>query len=100
MPRRVVLERSVRNAAPGAALLKENHAISLRIEETAVVRDQSGSWSTVQKDDGLSIRSAALLVVKLMLRRHSDVSTVVRLEFGVQGSSCFHVAGIIARHCC
>jgi hypothetical protein len=69
-----------------AALFEEYYAIHLRIEKAAVVRDQTGAWSTVQEYDRLAVGIAALFVIELMNRRDADVSAVVWLDFRVKGS--------------
>src|SRR5690349_22073101 len=61
-PGRVVFERSVRTAVPGAALIEENDAIRVWIEEAAIVGNETRAWTTVQKDDRLAVRRAALFV--------------------------------------
>ena len=45
----------------------------------------------MQKHNGLSVWRAALLVIKLVYIRDSDVSAVVGFDFRVQSSKVFHV---------
>jgi hypothetical protein len=54
------------DAAAGAALFEENDSVCFRIEEASIVRDQACAWATVQKDNGLSVRIAALLVIQVV----------------------------------
>ena len=66
MPGRVVVERSVRNASAGAALVEENYAVGCRVKEAPVVRVQTRAWPAVKKHDRLSVWIAALLVIELV----------------------------------
>src|SRR6185503_5164419 len=80
-------------ASPRTALFEQNHAISRRIEEAAIVRDQSGSWSTMKEHDRLSVRCAALLVIKFVHVGDSDVPGVVRFDLVVESSQVVHGGG-------
>src|SRR5215208_2572880 len=66
MPGRVVVERSVRLASTSTALIEQNHTISFRIEEAAVVRKQTRAGAAVQKQNRLPFRIAALLVIEFV----------------------------------
>jgi hypothetical protein len=66
VPGRVVFERSVRQAAAAAALLEKDYSICFWIEEPPVLGNQARAWTTVQEDNGLSVRIAALLVVEVV----------------------------------
>jgi len=83
VPGRIVIERSVRSAAARSTLLEENYAVSFRVKEAPVIWIQTGAWPTVEKHDRLSVRIAALLVVKMMNVGHFDVATVIRFDCGV-----------------
>ena len=86
MPGRVVVERRVWLATACPTLFEENDAIRVGVEKAAIVGDQSGPWPTVQKHNGLAVRSAALFVIELMNRRDADVSAVVWFDFRIKGS--------------
>src|SRR5690348_18167895 len=83
----------MRPAAAGSSLIEEDDAIGVRIEEATVVGNESGPWSTVQKDDWLSVRRAALFVIELVHIGHSDVSAIVGFDLVVESSARFHIAG-------
>src|SRR4030095_1553388 len=80
-------------ASPRTALFEKDHAISRRIEEAAIIRNEACSWSTMKEDDRLSIRRAALLVIKLMHIGDSDVPSVIRFDLVVEGSQVVHGEG-------
>src|SRR6266550_7103244 len=90
MPGSVVFKRSVRSALSRATLVKKNYAVSRRIKEASIVRDQTRAWSTVEKDDGLAFRIAALLVVEFMNARNLQTSSVKGLNLRVQSSKFAH----------
>jgi len=83
----------MRPAAARTALIEQNDPIGGWIEEATIVGHEPGAWSTVQKDDGLAVRRAALFVIKLVNSGHSHVPAVVWIDFGVKSSACFHIAG-------
>jgi hypothetical protein len=86
MPRRIVFKRSMRAAAACATLFEENHAVGIRIKEAPIIRHETRARPAMQKHDWLSIRRTTLFVIKLVNRRHSNMSAVVWLDLVVKRS--------------
>jgi hypothetical protein len=86
VPGGVVIKRCMRPALPGATLVKQNYAISLRVKEAPIIGIQAGAWSSMKKHYGLPIRIAALLVIKFMNRRDSKVAALVRFDRVIESS--------------
>ena len=77
---------SMRAAATRTALIEKDDAVGVWIEEPAVVGDQSGAGTTMKKQNRLSIRRAALFVIKLVNSGHSDVPAVVGFQLRIKVS--------------
>src|SRR5262249_46388873 len=60
---RVVLERAERCRAAGAALIENDDAVEMRVEETAMRRGRARAGSAMQEDDRHPMRIAGLLPV-------------------------------------
>src|SRR6185312_3887675 len=76
MPCGVVFKRGVRSALSRATLVKKNYAVSCRVEEASIVRDQTRAWSTVEEDDRLTSWIATLLIVQFVNWRNLQTSSV------------------------
>src|SRR5262245_15158027 len=75
----VILKRSMRNAIPCPSLIEQYNSIGFRVEEAAIVCDQSGARTAVKKDNRLTVRIPALLVINLMYVRYLQHPMLVRL---------------------
>ena len=80
MPGRVFFQGSMRNAVARASLIEQHDSIGFRVEEAAIVCDQSGARATVKKDNGLTVRIPALLVINVMDVRYLQHPLLVRLN--------------------
>ena len=66
MPGRVVLEAGMGLRAAAAALIEQQHAILLRIEQPAMLGRAAGARTAMQEDGGLALGIAAHLPIDLM----------------------------------
>src|SRR5262245_24142534 len=80
MPRRVVDEAGMRAAATAAALVEQDDAIRIRIEETARAIVTARARAAVHEQGWLARGIATLLVIDLMLGRDPQVTRIVRLD--------------------
>jgi hypothetical protein len=72
VPRGVVDEAGVRRALAAAALIEQHDAMPRRIPEAAVHAARAATRPTMQKQHGLAVRVAVLLVVNLVQRVHAQ----------------------------
>src|SRR5882672_10942939 len=79
MPGRVFFEGSMLNAIASPSLIEQYNSIGFRVEEAAIVRDQSGARTAVKKDNRLTVRIPELLVINLMDFRYLQHPLLVRL---------------------
>src|SRR5690606_3160216 len=70
--------------ATSAALIEENDAVFLRIEEATILRTATSPWSAMYKGNGNALRSAALFNVQAMEFVNLDVTAAVRLDVWVE----------------
>ena len=91
----------MRNASSSATLVEENYAVRFGVKEATVIRVETGARPAVEKHDRLSVWIPALLVIKLVNVRHSDVAAVIGFDFGIKGSTFLHNGGDyrVRRHC-
>jgi hypothetical protein len=54
----------VRPAFSAAALIEQNDAVTLRVEEAPLFRAGAATWAAVQKDYRLAVRVTGLLEVE------------------------------------
>ncbi len=87
IPRGVVVEARVRDAATAPALIEEDDAIRAGVEESALLWVAAAAGTAVDEDDGLAVRVAGLLVVNRVHRRDAQRSAVVRFDVRVEGSA-------------
>src|SRR5262249_761512 len=79
MPGRVFFQGSMRNAIACPSLIEQYNSIGFRVEEAAIVCDQSGARAAVKKDNRLTVWIPALLVVNVMDVRYLQHPLLVRL---------------------
>src|SRR5215467_10725691 len=79
MPGCVFFQGSMRNAIARPSLIEQYNSIGFRVEEAAIACDQSGARTAVKKDNRLTIRIPALLVINVMNFRHLQHPMLVRL---------------------
>ena len=83
--RRVVAPFTQRRGLAGAALVEQDHAVALRIEEAAVLRRQARARAAMQEQHGNAVGIAALFPVNgvdVIDRQHA---VPVRRQGGKQG---------------
>ena len=86
IPSRVLFDRSVRRTLSRPALIEQHDAIRLRGVKLTILRRNTPARTTMQKDDRLAVRIAALLVVDLVKFRDLQATGVVGFDWGVKGS--------------
>src|SRR5262249_57941068 len=79
MPGCVFFQGSMRNAIACPSLIEQYNSIGFRVEEAAIVCDQSGARTAVKKDNRLTVWIPALLVINLMDVRYLQHPLMVRL---------------------
>src|SRR5215510_3702813 len=78
-PGRVIFQGSMRNAIARPSLIEQYNPIGFRVEEAAILCDQSGARTAVKKDNRLTVRVPALLVINVMDVRYLQHPLLVRL---------------------
>src|SRR5215510_3407111 len=79
MPGRVFFQRSMRDAISRPSLIEQYDSIGFRVEEGAILCDQSAARTAVKKDGRLTVRVPALLVINVMDFRYLKHPMLVRL---------------------
>src|SRR5262245_30036376 len=79
MPGGVFFQGSMRNAIPCPSLIEQYNSIGFRVEEAAIVCDQSAARTAVKKDNRLTVGITALLVINVMDARYLQHPFLVRL---------------------
>src|SRR5262245_55453354 len=69
----------MRNAITRPSLIEQYDSIGFRVEEAAIVCDQSGARTAVKKDNGLAVRVPALFVINVMDFGYFQHPLLVRL---------------------
>src|SRR6185295_20322726 len=97
MPGSVVFEASMRGALSRTSLIEQDDPVSLRVEETTILWNQSPAGPSMQKHDWLTIGIPTFFVIELMDRRNSQPASRIRLDGVIKFR---HKVGIIARSRC
>src|SRR5262249_38410824 len=79
MPGCVFFQGCMRNAIACPSLIEQYYSIGFRVEEAAIVCDQSGAGTAVKKDNRLTVRVPGLLVINVMDFRYLQHTALVRL---------------------
>src|SRR5262249_36106715 len=79
MPGCVFFQGSMRSAISCPSLIEQYNSIGFRVEEAAIVCDQSGARTAVKKDNRLTVWVPALLVINVMYVRYLQHPLLVRL---------------------
>jgi hypothetical protein len=69
----------MRDAISRPSLIEQYDSISFRVEEAAILCDQSAARTAVKKDGRLAVRVPALLVINVMDIRYFQHPMLVRL---------------------
>src|SRR5215470_20381105 len=79
MPGCVFFQGSMWSAIACPSLIEQYNSIGCRVEESAIVCDQSAAGAAVKKDNGLAVRVPALLVINVMGFGYLQHPMLVRL---------------------
>src|SRR5215813_6939371 len=79
MPGCVFFQGSMRDAISRPPLIEQYDSIGFRVEEAAILCDQSAARTAVKKDGRLTVRVPALLVINVMDFRRLQHPMLVRL---------------------
>ena len=77
---RVLLDRRVRRALAGAALVEEDDAVPRRVEEAPIRRVDTSAGPAVEEDGRLACRVADLFVVELVQVGDAETAAPKRLD--------------------
>ena len=84
-------ERRVGRALAAAALVEEDDAVGLGVEEAAVLGLGAAAGPAVEEDHGLAVRVAGLFEVELVDFRDAQAADPVGLDLGIEGPAVgFH----------
>jgi hypothetical protein len=86
--RGVVRDLAVGQRTTGPALVENNDAIEMRVEESAVVRRTAGAGSAVEEDDGNAARIAAFFPIHSMPSIELQQAAHTGLDKGKQVGNC------------
>src|SRR5262245_20179473 len=79
MAGRFFFQGSMRDAISRPSLIEQYDSISFRVEEAAILCDQSAARTAVKKDGWLTVRVPAQLVINVMDVRYLQHPMLVRL---------------------
>src|SRR5262245_39673337 len=79
MPGRVFFQGGMRDAISRPSLIEQYDSIGFRVEEAAILCDQSAARTAVKKDGRLTVRVPALFVINVMDIRYLQHSLLERL---------------------
>jgi hypothetical protein len=102
MPGRVVGQLRMRHGAPAAALVEQNDAVALRIEEAPRLRVAAGAGPAMHEYHRLALRIAAFLEIDPVQWRHLQEARIIGFDFGVERASrggCVHLRVLRKQDC-